>query len=160
MTSHDHHDHLVFYYPEVLQQAAPAIYRRGSKLAPDLDKPPGFRLPLAYFSWGILQGSRTLHHHPDNDEVLVVLEGTATVRLYAPGSPGERYEGIFEVQAGDFVVFPQGWVHSVEETGDEGSLKVLVLFNNQDFLSVEDAEAFVLPNDPHAHHLGENASAS
>ncbi|MCG8461033.1 MAG: cupin domain-containing protein, partial [Holophagales bacterium] len=133
-------EHHAFYYPKVLQQIPlPAIYRKGAKLSPDLDKPDGFRIPLAYFAWGVLQGSRNLHHHPDNDEVLVVLEGQATVRLYAPGPPGDRFEGTFHVSPGDFVVFPQGWVHSVEEKGEKDSLKVLVIFNNQEFVSVEDS---------------------
>ncbi len=145
-----------YYYPGVLDQTPPAIYRKCSELAPHLDKPEGYRIPLAYFSWGVLQGSRSLHHHPDNDEILIVLEGQATVRLYAPDPPEKRYEGIFEVSAGDFVVFPQGWVHSVEEKGEMDSLKVLVVFNNQEFKSVEDSQEFVLPNDPAKMYLGEN----
>ncbi len=144
-----------FEYKQVLQKTGmpPAIFdlaRAG------VDKPEGFRIPLIYFSWAILRGSRNLHHHPDNDEFLVVLEGEATVRLYGPGKPNARYEGVFEMSVGDVVLFPQGWVHSLEEKGAKGSAKVLVVFNNQDFKSIEDSADFVLPNDTDLMHLGEN----
>ena len=154
-------DNPVFYYPGALYQQPPAIYKKCSKLAPNLDKPEGFRIPLIYFSWGILTGSRSLHHHPDNDELLLVLEGEATIRLYGSGKPADpeepRFEGTYEVSAGDVILFPQGWVHSVEDKGDdENPVKVLVVFNNQDFKAVEVTDGFELPNDPDNRCLGEN----
>ncbi len=161
-------DESVFYYPKALHQPPPAIFKQGSKLAPFLNKPEGFRIPLIYFSWGILSGSRSLHHHPDNDEILLVLEGAATIRLYGPGKPEDpkkpRFEETYEVSAGDMILFPQGWVHSVEDHADdpadgrEGAVKVLVIFNNQDFKSVEDGDCFELPNDRDRRFLGENAA--
>ena len=143
-----------FYYKNVLGQQPPAIYRRGSDLAPDLDKPPGFRIPLIYFSWGVLQGDRSIHHHPDNDEMLVVLEGEAQIRLIGPGKPvgtDPRFDHTYDVAAGDVVLFPQGWVHSVVDKNPDQPVKVLVIFNNQEFEAVEDEfESSKM-------HLGENA---
>ncbi len=147
-----------FHYPNVLGQQPNAIYRFGEKEeGRSITKPGGFRIPLIYFSWGLLQGKRTLHHHPDNDELLLILEGEATVRLYGPGKPDMRQLETYEVSAGDVVLFPQGWTHSVDEKGPENSLKVLAIFNNQDFKANEDGNQFILPEPGANWHLGENS---
>lgn len=130
-----------FFYKDVLGKKSPAIYRRGSNLAPNLDKPEGFRIPLIYFSWGLLEGDRSIHHHPDNDEILLMLEGSAKVRLIGPGKPMgsmPRFDTTYQVSAGDIVVFPQGWAHSLEDDDPKHPARYLVIFNNQDFVSVED----------------------
>ena len=130
------HEKLTFHFPNVLGQTPNKIYRQGDP--PGLDKPEGFRIPLIYFSWGLLEGDRSLHHHPDNDELLLVLGGRAKVRLVGPGKEETRFDETYEVSEGDIVLFPQGWVHSVEDLGSEDDkVKVLVIFNNQDFKAVE-----------------------
>ena len=126
---------LQFHFKNVLHQDPPAIFSK--KTHAGLDKPEGFRIPRIYFGWGLLKGSRGLHHHPDNDELLLILEGKARVHLFGPGDPETRFHGIYYVSAGDIVLFPQGWVHSVEELGGDETLKVLAIFNHQEFASVE-----------------------
>ncbi len=135
-----HHDAAhTFHYQNVLGRQTPAIFKKDTALGIGLDKPDGFRIPLIYFSWGVLEGSRDAHHHPDNDELLLVLSGEATIGLIGPGRPGARFEETYEVSAGDVVLFPQGWVHYLEDKACDGEdpVKVLVVFNNQDFKAVE-----------------------
>ncbi len=135
---------LQFHYKGVLNKPVapgkPFLYTQHMAPPPDrpVDKPHGFRIPLIYFSWGLLAGDRSTHLHPDNDEILLVLSGQATIRLTGPGKPGNRFEAEYEVSSGDVVLFPQGWTHSVKDKGNEDDpVKVLVIFNNQDFKAVE-----------------------
>ena len=63
------------------------------------------------------------------------------MRLVGPGTPDgdpPRFDHTYDVGPGDVVLFPQGWAHSVEDKHVHQPFKVLVIFNNQDFLSVED----------------------
>lgn len=125
-----------FHFKNVLGQKTPAIFSKQE--TPGLDKPDGFRDPLVYFSWGVLEGNRSAHHHPDNDELLLVLSGHAKITLIGPGKPKNRFETTYKVSEGDIVLFPQGWVHYLEDLGgDDDPVKVLVVFNNQDFKAVE-----------------------
>ena len=78
------HRPLVFHYSNVLGQQPPAIFSQ--RTTPGLDKPEGFRIPLIYFSWAVLEGSRSAHHHPDSDELLLILSGKAKVLLFGPPS--------------------------------------------------------------------------
>ncbi|MEM7583744.1 MAG: cupin domain-containing protein [Acidobacteriota bacterium] len=144
------HHPTVFHYPNVLdskQHPRPAIFSQAT--TPGLDKPEGFRIPLVYFSWGVLEGSRSAHHHPDNDELLLVLKGKGKINLIGPGKPKMRLNETYEVSKGDVVLFPQGWTHSVEEDPYH-PLRVLVIFNTQDFKAVEHEQ------DDAKMHLGEN----
>ena len=138
-----------FHYPAVLNEEAPAIFRQG--MTEGLDKPEGFRIPLIYFSWGVLEGSRSSHHHPDNDELLLVLEGKASITLIGPGKPDARFKQTYHVSRGDIVLFPQGWTHYVEEDPHH-PVRVLVIFNNQDFKAVEHEQ-----DGDNKMYLGENA---
>ncbi|MEM7355677.1 MAG: cupin domain-containing protein [Acidobacteriota bacterium] len=128
------------YYPQVLDQSQNTIF--SLETTPGLNKTEGFRIPLIYFSWAVLFGSRSSHHHPDNDELLLVLEGKAQITIVGPGKPKPpagkppRFKETYEVSTGDVVLFPQGWTHYVEED-PKNPLKVLVIFNNQDFKAVE-----------------------
>ena len=78
----------------------------------------------------------------------------ARIRLIGPGKPvgiDPRFDHTYDVAQGDVVLFPQGWAHSVEDKDPENPVKVLVIFNNQDFKAVEDEFETAKM------HLGENA---
>jgi mannose-6-phosphate isomerase-like protein (cupin superfamily) len=137
-----------FHFPQVLQSKPGTIFRRQE--IPSLTRPEGFRIPDIYFSWAVLEGDRSTHHHPDNDELLLVLSGQGSIRLVGPGKPGNRFDQTFEVSSGDVVLFPQGWSHSVASS-QEDSLRVLVIFNHPAFVATETEEK------KEAMYLGENA---
>jgi len=101
------------------------------------------KLPTDQFDWGIMKwlvtpdqpggASLTLgevvalpgmghdrHNHPDADEVLYFLSGTA-LQMVDDEEP-------FEVKAGDCVYIPKGVYHSTLNTGWE-TLRVIAIYN-------------------------------
>ena len=138
----------IFHFPQVLQSKPNTVFSR--KTIPGLTRPEGFRIPDIYFSWGVLEDDRSTHHHPDNDEILLVLSGRGSVRIFGPGKPDMRYDETFEVSYGDVVLFPQGWSHSVTSLSEE-PIRVMVIFNHPEFQAVETEEK------EEALCLGENA---
>lgn len=60
-----------------------------------------------------------VHHHPNCDEVLVVLRGTIRHRV------GEEYT---EMRAGDVISIPKGATHNAVNIGDE-ECELLIIFD-------------------------------
>ncbi|MEM9293447.1 MAG: hypothetical protein AAGD01_17320 [Acidobacteriota bacterium] len=138
--SHPNYSPTLF-YRNVLGEKAPAFFRRGNHLAPNLDKPEGYRDPLVFFGWSVLEGTSPHHHHTANDEFLLLLEGEITVHLLGSAIPGgdqPRFAESYRLVAGDVVLIPQAWVHKVDDTWEHGTSRYLSVFNNQDFVIVVD----------------------
>jgi oxalate decarboxylase len=68
---------------------------------------------------------RIPHWHPDAAELDYCLEGTAAVTLAAPTGEWNRVE----LGPGFISIIPQGWFHTIANTGD-GPARLLVIFNN------------------------------
>jgi quercetin dioxygenase-like cupin family protein len=61
---------------------------------------------------------RPAHSHPNGEEVIYILQGSGRVMI----------EGVVEaVHAGSAVLFPQGKIHMLQNTGD-GEMKVACFF--------------------------------
>ena len=61
---------------------------------------------------------RPAHSHPNGEEVIYIVRGTGRVLVAGAVSP---------VKAGSIVLFPQGAVHMLHNTGDE-EMKVVCFF--------------------------------
>ena len=77
-------------------------------------------------------GLRELHWHPTADEWQYVIEGRASVTLF--GSHG-RYR-IEKLSAGDVGYIPQGYGHSIENTGDQKAV-LLIAFNTGHYQAID-----------------------
>jgi oxalate decarboxylase len=128
--------------------AEPTIPLQGWKLPPETHKyrllaqPPhgtyqggrewrvdSTRFPIAKTITGVVLeldagALRTLHWHPNADEWQYVLDGEVSVTLF--GSHG-RFR-IEQLQQGDVGYIPQGYGHSIENTGNKAA-RVLIGFN-------------------------------
>jgi len=88
------------------------------------------RFPIAKTITGVVLdldpgALRTLHWHPNADEWQYVLDGTVSVTLF--GSHGRtRTEQLLQ---GDVGYIPQGYGHSIENTGDKPA-RILIGFNS------------------------------
>lgn len=75
---------------------------------------------------------RELHWHPTADEWQYVINGTVNVTMF--GSHG-RYR-IEQLEEGDVGYIPQGYGHSVENTGDKAA-RVLIGFNTGIYAAID-----------------------
>lgn len=77
-------------------------------------------------------GMRTLHWHPNADEWQYVISGRASVTMFGSGG---RWRAETLAQ-GDVGYIPQGYGHSIENTGDT-PLKILVALNSGDYQEID-----------------------
>ena len=108
----------------LLAQPPHATYRGGREWRVD-----STRFPIAKTITGVILdldpgALRTLHWHPNADEWQYVLEGEVSVTLF--GSHG-RYR-TEQLQKGDVGYIPQGYGHSIENTGEKPA-RILIGFN-------------------------------
>jgi oxalate decarboxylase len=108
----------------LLAQPPHATYRGGREWRVD-----STRFPIAKTITGVILdldpgALRTLHWHPNADEWQYVLEGEVSVTLF--GSHG-RYR-TEQLQKGDVGYIPQGYGHSIENTGEK-PVRILIGFN-------------------------------
>src|SRR6185295_1043258 len=109
----------------LLAQPPHATYRGGREWRVD-----STRFPIAKTITGVILdldpgALRTLHWHPNADEWQYVVEGEVSVTLF--GSHG-RYR-IERLQKGDVGYIPQGYGHSIENTGEKPA-RILIGFNS------------------------------
>jgi oxalate decarboxylase len=77
-------------------------------------------------------GLRELHWHPTADEWQYVIEGRVSVTMF--GSHG-RYR-IEKLGPGDVGYIPQGYGHSIENTGDKKAV-MLIAFNTGHYQAID-----------------------
>jgi oxalate decarboxylase len=99
-------------------------------------------------------GLRELHWHPTSDEWQYVIEGQIDVSMF--GSHG-RYR-TETLNKGDVGYIPQGYGHSIENTGSERA-RVLIGFNTGHYAAI-DLSTWLASNSPQvlASHFGKSAS--
>jgi oxalate decarboxylase len=119
----------------MLAQPAHATYPGGREWRVDSS-----RFPIARTITGVVLdldpgGLRTLHWHPNADEWQYVIAGAVSVTLF--GSHGRfRTE---ELQQGDVGYIPQGYGHSIENTGDKPA-RLLIGFNTGTYETIDLAQ--------------------
>jgi oxalate decarboxylase len=90
----------------------------------------GFLLPplesLAVYSLLLKPGgAREPHWHPNADELNYLIQGTARITLVSPHGNPET----FDLSAGDLSFMPKGYLHHIENTGQEEA-HFAVFFNH------------------------------
>lgn len=70
-------------------------------------------------------GAREPHWHPNAGELNYLASGTARITLLLPSGTYET----FDMKAGDISFMPQGYVHHIENTGNEPA-KYVIFFTN------------------------------
>ena len=73
----------------------------------------------------------TPHLHPNANELAYFISGTAQSAVISP-NPKDPPSTPFEVNAGDVVFFPQGFIHYVDNIGED-PVKFILTFDNPDF---------------------------
>ena len=76
-------------------------------------------------------GVRIPHWHPNANEMDYVISGKCRINLFGPASEAnpDGITEVFTLEAGEISFLPQGWFHSIENTGKD-DLHILVIFNN------------------------------
>lgn len=95
------------------------------------------RFPISTTMTGVLLelepgGLRELHWHPTSDEWQYVLEGQVSVTMFGSGG---RYR-IETLNQGDVGYIPQGFGHSIENTGSSRS-RILIGFNTGRYEAID-----------------------
>jgi oxalate decarboxylase len=146
----------VYFARGKLPPAEPSVPLQGWKLPPEthryrmLAQPPhatfpggrewrvdSSRFPISKTITGVILdldpgALRTLHWHPNADEWQYVIAGTASVTLY--GSHGRfRTE---QLDRGDVAYIPQGYGHSIENTGDAPA-RILIGLNAGNYETID-----------------------
>jgi oxalate decarboxylase len=90
----------------------------------------GFLLPtlegLSLYSVTLKKnGAREPHWHPNASELNYLITGTARITLLSPGGDVDT----FDMQPGDMSFLPQGYLHHIENTGDQDA-KFAIFFNH------------------------------
>lgn len=70
-------------------------------------------------------GAREPHWHPNAAELNYLISGTARITLLLPGG----YVDTFDMSPGDMSFLPQGYLHHIENTGNEDA-KFAIFFNH------------------------------
>jgi oxalate decarboxylase len=117
------------------------------------------RFPISQTITGVIldlepQGLRELHWHPNADEWQYVISGQVSVTMF--GSHG-RYR-IETLDAGDVGYIPQGYGHSIENTGPKAA-RILIAFNTGRYQAI-DLSQWLAANPAYllADHFGKPAS--
>jgi oxalate decarboxylase len=71
-------------------------------------------------------GFREPHWHPNAHELSYCIEGKAVMTIFSPGAGHDT----FTIQAGDITFVPMGFMHHIENIGDD-PLRLLVCFNHE-----------------------------
>jgi oxalate decarboxylase len=116
----------------MLAQEPHSIHRGGREWRVGAD-----RFPISQTITGVLLeldpgGLRELHWHPTADEWQYVIEGRVSVTMF--GSHG-RYR-IEKLGQGDVGYIPQGYGHSIENTGDKKAV-MLIAFNTGHYQAID-----------------------
>lgn len=81
---------------------------------------------LALYSLNLVKGgAREPHWHPNAHELNYLISGTARITLLSPGG----HEDTFDMKAGDISFMPKGYLHHIENTGNEPA-RYAIFFSN------------------------------
>ncbi|HVX64559.1 MAG TPA: cupin domain-containing protein [Pirellulales bacterium] len=127
----------------MLAQEPHSIHRGGREWRVGAD-----RFPISQTITGVLLeldpgGLRELHWHPTADEWQYVIDGRVNVTMF--GSHG-RYR-IEKLGKGDVGYIPQGYGHSIENTGDK-TATILIAFNTGHYQAI-DLSTWLASNPPY-----------
>ncbi len=116
----------------MLAEPPHSVYKGGREWRVD-----STRFPISTTMTGVLLelepgGLRELHWHPTSDEWQYVLEGQASVTMFGSGG---RYR-IETLNQGDVGYIPQGFGHSIENTGS-GRCRILIGFNTGRYEAID-----------------------
>lgn len=83
---------------------------------------------LAIYSLNLeKKGVREPHWHPNAHELNYLISGSAKITIVSPGKQVDT----FDLRAGDISFLPKGYLHHIENTGDQPA-RFAVFFNNTD----------------------------
>ena len=71
-------------------------------------------------------GVREPHWHPNASELSYCIEGQAAMTIFSPGDNHDT----FTIKPGEMTYVPQGYIHDIQNVGDEEA-KFVIAFNNE-----------------------------
>jgi oxalate decarboxylase/phosphoglucose isomerase-like protein (cupin superfamily) len=120
------------------------FYRASKKKFPALR---GLAIQALHLKAGAV---REPHSHPNAEQLDYCVRGKARVGIIGP----EGHRQLLDLEAGDISFVPQGFIHWIENTGDD-DMHFLVVLSDEEPLTIELSETLAgVPNDVLSKVLG------
>ncbi|CCB86072.1 putative uncharacterized protein [Parachlamydia acanthamoebae UV-7] len=112
------------------------VFPLGS-VSPQKSSAGGYRIDARHDNFPALQGMslsclilhpkafREPHWHPNADELSYCIDGKALMTIFSPGAGHDT----FSIESGDIVYVPRGYIHHIENIGDQ-DFKALLCFDH------------------------------